>query len=141
DYIAPKGTKPDWIGLFAVTAGIGVEKREADFEAAHDDYSSIMLKAIADRLAEAFAERLPQRVRTELSGYAPDEKMSVDDMIAEKYQGIRPAPGYPACPEHGVKLDMFRALQAAEIGMALTESLAMTPAARVSDVYLRHPQA
>ena len=141
DYIAPKGTKPDWIGLFAVTAGLGIEKREADFEAAHDDYSSIMLKAIADRLAEAFAERLHQRVRTELWGYAPDEKMSVDDMIAENYQGIRPAPGYPACPEHGVKRDMFRAMQAEEIGMALTESLAMTPAASVSGFYLAHPDA
>ncbi len=141
DYIAPKGTRPDWIGLFAVTAGLGVEKREAEFEAAHDDYSSIMLKAIADRLAEAFAERLHQRVRTELWGYAPDEKMSVDDMIAEKYRGIRPAPGYPACPEHGVKRDMFRAMQAEEIGMALTESLAMTPAASVSGFYLAHPQA
>ena len=141
DYIAPKGTKPDWIGLFAVTAGLGVEKREADFEAAHDDYSSIMLKAIADRLAEAFAERLHQRVRTELWGYAPDEKMSVDDMIAEKYRGIRPAPGYPACPEHGVKREMFRALQAGEIGMALTESLAMTPAASVSGFYLAHPDS
>jgi len=141
DYIAPKGTKPDWIGLFAVTAGLGVEKREAEFEAAHDDYSSIMLKAIADRLAEAFAERLHQRVRTELWGYAPDEKMSVDDMIAEKYQGIRPAPGYPACPEHGVKRDMFRAMQAEEIGMALTESLAMTPAASVSGFYLAHPDS
>jgi 5-methyltetrahydrofolate--homocysteine methyltransferase len=141
DYIAPKGTQPDWIGLFAVTAGLGVEKREAEFEAAHDDYSSIMLKAIADRLAEAFAERLHQRVRTELWGYAADEKMSTDDMIAEKYKGIRPAPGYPACPEHGVKRDMFRAMQAEEIGMALTESLAMTPAASVSGFYLAHPEA
>ncbi|MEO5689844.1 MAG: methionine synthase [Burkholderiaceae bacterium] len=141
DYIAPKGTKPDWIGLFAVTAGLGVDKREAEFEAAHDDYSSIMLKAIADRLAEAFAERLHQRVRTELWGYAADEAMSVDDMIAEKYKGIRPAPGYPACPEHGVKADMFRAMQAGDIGMALTESLAMTPAASVSGFYLAHPQA
>jgi 5-methyltetrahydrofolate--homocysteine methyltransferase len=141
DYIAPKGTKPDWIGLFAVTAGLGVERREAEFEAAHDDYSSIMLKAIADRLAEAFAERLHQRVRTELWGYAADEAMSVDDMIAEKYKGIRPAPGYPACPEHGVKADMFRAMQATEIGMALTESLAMTPAASVSGFYLAHPES
>jgi 5-methyltetrahydrofolate--homocysteine methyltransferase len=141
DWIAPKGTKPDWIGLFAVTAGIGVEKRERDFEAAHDDYSAIMFKALADRLAEAFAERLHQRVRTELWGYAPDERLSVDDLVAEKYSGIRPAPGYPACPEHGVKADMFRALQAQEIGMALTESLAMTPAASVSGFYLAHPDA
>jgi 5-methyltetrahydrofolate--homocysteine methyltransferase len=141
DFIAPKGSKPDWIGLFAVTAGIGVDKREADFEAAHDDYSAIMLKALADRLAEAFAERLHQRVRTELWGYVPDEKLANDELIAEKYRGIRPAPGYPACPEHGVKVDMFRALQAGDIGMALTESLAMTPAASVSGFYLAHPES
>jgi len=141
DYIAPKGSKPDWIGLFAVTAGIGIDKREAEFQAALDDYSSIMLKAMADRLAEAFAERLHQRVRTELWGYAADERLSTEELIAEKYRGIRPAPGYPACPEHGVKLDMFRALQAADVGMALTESLAMTPAASVSGFYLAHPDA
>ncbi|HEY9026262.1 MAG TPA: vitamin B12 dependent-methionine synthase activation domain-containing protein, partial [Burkholderiaceae bacterium] len=141
DYVAPKGTRPDWVGLFAVTAGLGVDKREAEFEAAHDDYSAIMLKALADRLAEAFAERLHQRVRTELWGYAPDEQASVEELIAEKYRGIRPAPGYPACPEHGVKLDMFRVLQAGDVGMALTESLAMTPAASVSGFYLAHPDA
>jgi 5-methyltetrahydrofolate--homocysteine methyltransferase len=141
DYIAPKGTKPDWIGLFAVTAGLGVDKREAEFEAAHDDYSAIMLKALADRLAEAFAERLHQRVRTELWGYAPDERLGVDELIAEKYRGIRPAPGYPACPEHGIKRDLFRVLQAEDVGMALTESLAMTPAASVSGFYLAHPEA
>ncbi|MET0384193.1 MAG: methionine synthase [Burkholderiaceae bacterium] len=141
DYVAPKGVRPDWIGMFAVTAGIGIGKREAEFEAAHDDYSAIMLKAVADRLAEAFAERLHQRVRTELWGYSPDEKMSVEDMIAEKYRGIRPAPGYPACPEHGVKLDVFRALGADDVGMHLTESLAMTPAASVSGFYLSHPDA
>ena len=100
-----------------------------------------MLKAIADRLAEAFAERLHQRVRTELWGYAPDEHATVEELIAEKYRGIRPAPGYPACPEHGVKRDLFRVLQADEVGMALTESLAMTPAASVSGFYLAHPQA
>jgi 5-methyltetrahydrofolate--homocysteine methyltransferase len=141
DFIAPKGTKPDWIGMFAVTAGLGVDKREAEFQASHDDYSSIMLKAIADRLAEAFAERLHQRVRTELWGYAPDEALSNEALIAEKYRGIRPAPGYPACPEHGVKRDLFRALQADEAGMARTESLAMTPAASVSGFYLAHPQS
>jgi len=141
DFVAPKGTKPDWIGLFAVTAGLGVDKREAEFQAQHDDYSSIMLKAIADRLAEAFAERLHQRVRMELWGYVPDEALSNDELIAEKYRGIRPAPGYPACPEHGVKRDLFRALQAEEAGMALTESLAMTPAASVSGFYLAHPQS
>lgn len=141
DFIAPKGVQPDYIGLFAVTAGLGVDKKAAQFEAAHDDYSSILLKALADRLAEAFAERLHQRVRTELWGYAPDEQLSVDELIKEKYRGIRPAPGYPACPEHGVKAQMFEVLNAAEIGMGLTESLAMTPAASVSGFYMAHPQA
>lgn len=141
DFIAPKGTQPDHIGLFAVTAGIGCEARAAAFEAAHDDYSAILLKALADRLAEAFAERLHQRVRTELWGYAPDEQLSHEELIAEKYQGIRPAPGYPACPDHGVKADMFRVLGCDEIGMGLTESLAMTPAASVSGFYLAHPEA
>jgi len=139
DFIAPKGTQPDYIGLFAVTAGVGADKKAAQFEAAHDDYSSIMLKALADRLAEAFAERLHQRVRTELWGYATDEHWTHEELIAEKYRGIRPAPGYPACPDHGVKGEMFRALACEEIGMALTESLAMTPAASVSGFYLAHP--
>ena len=141
DFVAPKGTKPDWIGLFAVTAGAGIEKKIAQFEADHDDYSAIMLKALADRLAEAFAERLHQRVRTEFWGYAADEGLSNEDLIAEKYRGIRPAPGYPACPDHSVKRAMFEVLQAGEIGMALTESLAMTPAASVSGFYLAHPEA
>jgi 5-methyltetrahydrofolate--homocysteine methyltransferase len=141
DFIAPKGTQPDHIGLFAVTAGLGIEKKERQFEADHDDYSAIMLKALADRLAEAFAERLHQRVRTELWGYAADEALSNDDLIAEKYRGIRPAPGYPACPDHGVKAAMFEVLDAGDIGMALTESLAMTPAASVSGFYLAHPEA
>jgi 5-methyltetrahydrofolate--homocysteine methyltransferase len=141
DFIAPKGTQPDYIGLFAVTAGIGAEAKAAEFEAAHDDYQAIMLKALADRLAEAFAERLHQRVRTELWGYAADEHLSNEELIAEKYRGIRPAPGYPACPDHGVKADMFRLLGADEVGMALTESLAMTPAASVSGFYLAHPQS
>jgi 5-methyltetrahydrofolate--homocysteine methyltransferase len=141
DFVAPRGTRPDWIGLFAVTAGLGVDKHEAQFDAAHDDYSAIMLKALADRLAEAFAERLHQRVRTELWGYAAGEQLSNEELIAEKYRGIRPAPGYPACPEHGIKRDMFRALQAEEISMGLTESLAMTPAASVSGFYLAHPDS
>ena len=140
DFIAPKG-KPDYIGLFAVTAGLGVEKKEKQFTDDHDDYSAIMLKALADRLAEAFAERLHQRVRTELWGYAADEQLSHEELIAEKYRGIRPAPGYPACPDHSVKRDMFRVLQASAIGMGLTDSLAMTPAASVSGFYLAHPQA
>ncbi len=141
DYIAPKGRQPDYIGLFAVTAGVGADKKAAQFEAAHDDYNGIMLKALADRLAEAFAERLHQRVRTEFWAYAADERLSSEELIAEKYRGIRPAPGYPACPDHGVKADMFRVLACDEIGMALTESLAMTPAASVSGFYLAHPEA
>jgi 5-methyltetrahydrofolate--homocysteine methyltransferase len=141
DFIAPKGVKADYIGLFAVTAGLGIEKKERQFEADHDDYSAIMLKALADRLAEAFAERLHQRVRTELWGYAPDEALANDELIAEKYRGIRPAPGYPACPDHGVKAAMFEVLDAADIGMGLTESMAMTPAASVSGFYIAHPDA
>jgi len=141
DFIAPKGLKPDYIGLFAVTAGLGVEKKEKQFVDDLDDYSAIMLKSLADRLAEAFAERLHQRVRTEFWGYAPDERLSNEELIAEKYRGIRPAPGYPACPDHSVKRELFRVLQAESIGMGLTDSLAMTPAASVSGFYLAHPQA
>jgi 5-methyltetrahydrofolate--homocysteine methyltransferase len=142
DYVAPKGSGvADHIGLFAVTAGLGVEKKEQQFLDDHDDYSAIMLKALADRLAEAFAERLHQRVRTEFWGYAADETLTNPELIAEKYRGIRPAPGYPACPDHTVKRDMFRVLGCGDIGMALTESLAMTPAASVSGFYLAHPQA
>ena len=141
DFIAPKGVKADYIGLFAVTTGLGVGKREKLFADDLDDYSAIMFKALADRLAEAFAERLHQRVRTELWAYAPDEALATEQLIAEAYRGIRPAPGYPACPDHSVKRDMFRVLQAPEIGMDLTESLAMTPAASVSGFYLAHPEA
>ena len=141
DFVAPKGVKADYAGLFAVTAGIGVDKKEQYFLDDLDDYSAIMLKAIADRLAEAFAEALHHRVRTDLWGYAPEEALDLDALIGEKYQGIRPAPGYPACPDHSVKKDMFALLQCEEIGMAVTESLAMTPAASVSGFYLGHPQA
>jgi 5-methyltetrahydrofolate--homocysteine methyltransferase len=142
DFIAPRATGiVDYIGMFAVTAGLGIEKKEAQFQDDHDDYSAIMLKALADRLVEAFAERLHQRVRTEFWGYAADEALGAAELIAEKYRGIRPAPGYPACPEHGVKTEMFRVLNCAEIGMGLTSSLAMTPAASVSGFYLAHPQA
>ena len=126
--------------MFAVSIQ-GVEKKEAQFLADHDDYSAIMLKALADRLAEAFAERLHQRVRTELWGYAAEESLTNDELIAEKYRGIRPAPGYPACPDHRPKRDLFRVLDAERIGMGLTESLAMTPAASVSGFYLAHPEA
>ncbi len=132
---------PDYIGLFAVTTGIGAEKKEKYFLDDNDDYSSIMLKALADRLAEAFAEALHLRVRTDLWGYAAGESLGTEEMIAEKYQGIRPAPGYPACPDHSVKKEMFALLKADEIGMALTESLAMTPAASVSGFYLSHPDS
>ncbi|WP_347555244.1 methionine synthase [Robbsia sp. KACC 23696] len=142
DFIAPKDSgKADYIGLFAVTAGLGVEAREKAFEAAHDDYSSIMLKALADRFAEAFAEHLHERVRKELWGYAAQETLSNDDLIREKYQGIRPAPGYPACPDHLVKRAMFDVMHCEDIGMSLTESLAMLPAASVSGFYLAHPES
>src|SRR5450830_1154669 len=133
--------KPDYIGVFAVTAGIGIEKKEAQFLAQHDDYSAILLKSLADRLAEAFAECLHKKVRTDLWGYAPDETLPATDLIAEKYAGIRPAPGYPACPDHSVKKDMFELLQCADIGMTLTESLAMSPAASVSGFYIGHPDS
>jgi len=140
DFIAPKGSGvADYIGVFAVTGGLGMEKYEKMFMDANDDYSVIMLKAIGDRLAEGFAECLHARVRRDLWGYAPDEAMSNEDVIAEKYQGIRPAPGYPACPEHVVKKDMFRVLEAEEIGMQLTDSFAMYPASSVSGFYLSHP--
>jgi 5-methyltetrahydrofolate--homocysteine methyltransferase len=142
DYIAPKGSGvADHIGVFAVTAGIGTEKKEKQFIDDHDDYSAIMLKSLADRLAEAFAERMHQRVRTDFWGYAADESLSPAELIAEKYRGIRPAPGYPACPDHTVKAAMFEALSCADIGMGLTESWAMTPAASVSGFYIAHPEA
>ena len=131
----------DYAGLFAVTAGIGADKRAQAFEAAHDDYSSILLKSLADRLAEAFAEVLHKKVRTDLWGYAARESLQCNDLIAEKYQGIRPAPGYPACPDHSVKKDMFALLQCEEVGMGVTESLAMTPAASVSGFFIAHPHS
>ena len=142
DFVAPKSSGvQDYVGLFAVTAGLGAEKKEKYFQDDLDDYSSIMLKALADRLAEAFAECLHHRVRTDLWGYAASESLSNVDMIAEQYQGIRPAPGYPACPDHSVKKDMFELLQCDEIGMDLTQSLAMMPAASVSGFYLAHPDS
>jgi 5-methyltetrahydrofolate--homocysteine methyltransferase len=142
DFIAPKDSGiTDYIGLFAVTAGIGIEKHEKRFEDAGDDYSSIMLKALADRLAEAFAEYLHERVRKDLWGYAADEALSNEALIGEAYRGIRPAPGYPACPEHTVKADVFRILEAEDIGMSLTESYAMFPGASVSGFYFGHPES
>ncbi len=141
DFIAPKGVAPDYIGMFAVTTGIGSEKKEKYFLDDHDDYSAITLKALADRLAEAFTELLHERVRKDLWGYAPQEALPVENLIAEKYQGIRPAPGYPACPDHSVKRDMFDVLAAQDVGITLTESLAMMPAASVSGFYFSHPDS
>ncbi|MBC8730874.1 methionine synthase [Paraburkholderia sp. UCT2] len=142
DFIAPKDSGvADYIGMFAVTAGLGVDVKERQFEKDLDDYSAIMLKALADRLAEAFAEALHARVRRDLWGYANSENLSSDELIAEKYRGIRPAPGYPACPDHLVKRDMFDVLRANEINMSVTESLAMLPAASVSGFYLAHPDS
>jgi 5-methyltetrahydrofolate--homocysteine methyltransferase len=142
DFIAPKDSGvADYIGMFAVTAGLGVDVKERQFEKDLDDYSAIMLKALADRLAEAFAEAMHARVRRDLWGYANDETLSNDELIAEKYRGVRPAPGYPACPDHLVKRDMFEVLRAEEIGMSVTESLAMLPAASVSGFYLAHPDS
>ncbi|MDS1139239.1 methionine synthase [Pusillimonas sp. SM2304] len=142
DYIAPKDTGvADYIGMFAVTGGLGIEKYDKRFLDDNDDYSSIMLKSIADRLAEGFAECLHARVRRDLWGYVPDESLDNEAIIAEKYQGIRPAPGYPACPEHVVKKDMFEVLDAGEIGMELTEGYAMFPASSVSGFYFSHPKS
>ncbi|MBU3647126.1 MAG: methionine synthase, partial [Limnohabitans sp.] len=141
DYVADQTQAADYVGLFAVTTGIGSEKQEKRFVDAHDDYSAILFKALADRLAEAFAECMHHRVRTDLWGYAANEALSNEELIQEKYQGIRPAPGYPACPDHSAKLAMFDVLQCDDIGMGLTSSLAMTPAASVSGFYLAHPEA
>ncbi|MBW8365877.1 MAG: methionine synthase [Rhizobium sp.] len=143
DFIAPResGLK-DYLGAFVVTAGIGEDERAKAFEAAHDDYSAILFKSLCDRLAEAFAEHLHLRVRKEYWGYASEEALANDDLIAEKYQGIRPAPGYPACPEHSEKAPLFKALDAtAQIGVKLTENFAMWPGAAVSGFYLSHPDS
>ena len=142
DFIAPKesGVK-DYIGAFAVSAGIGIDKRVKAYEDQHDDYNAIMLKAIADRLAEAFAELMHQRVRREFWGYAKDEQLTNADLIAEKYRGIRPAPGYPACPDHTEKGALFDLLRAPEVGITVTESYAMLPASSVSGFYVAHPDA
>ena len=143
DFIAPKATKiQDYIGAFAVTTGIGVSELCAEFEQKHDDYNSIMAKALADRLAEAFAERMHQHVRTTLWGYADDEALDNEALIAEKYRGIRPAPGYPACPDHNQKRVLFDLLRVTEnTDISLTESLAMFPAASVSGWYYSHPES
>jgi len=142
DFVAPKSSGvSDYVGMFAVTAGHSIDKKLREFEDKHDDYSSIMLKALADRLAEAFAERMHQRVRTELWGYAPNETLTNAELVGESYVGIRPAPGYPACPDHLVKKDMFSCLKADEIDMTLTESMAMMPASSVSGFYIANEHA
>lgn len=143
DFVAPKETGlPDFMGGFAVTAGLGIEKKLAEFAEDHDDYSIIMLKGLADRLAEAFAEKLHSIVRMETWGYEPNETLSNEELIREKYRGIRPAPGYPACPDHTEKPELFKLLDAHAItGMELTEGLAMTPASSVSGWYFAHPQS
>jgi 5-methyltetrahydrofolate--homocysteine methyltransferase len=141
DFVADKGTS-DWIGVFAVSAGLGIEKKLAEFEATHDDYRAIMLKSLADRFAEACAEWLHAQVRRDYWGYAAAETLGSEALIKEEYRGIRPAPGYPACPDHTAKGPLFALLDApANAGMGITESFAMTPAAAVSGFFLAHPQA
>jgi 5-methyltetrahydrofolate--homocysteine methyltransferase len=143
DFIAPSDSGvADYIGAFAVTAGLGIDRRVIEFERAHDDYSSIILKALADRLAEACAEYMHAQVRKELWGYAAEEQLGNDELIAEKYRGIRPAPGYPACPDHMEKETLWRLLDVERTaGIQLTESFAMLPAASVSGWYFAHPDA
>jgi 5-methyltetrahydrofolate--homocysteine methyltransferase len=143
DFILPKETgKTDYIGSFAVSTGFGIEKWVEKFEADHDDYNAIMVKALADRLAEAFAERMHERVRKEFWGYASEEALENTDLIAEKYKGIRPAPGYPACPEHTEKQVLWKLMDVeANTGIKLTESCAMYPTAAVSGWYFAHPES
>ncbi len=141
DFVAPRDQGADFVGAFAVTAGVGQDELVAKFEAANDDYSAILTKALADRLAEALAERLHQRVRMEGWGYAPDERLDNAGLIAERYRGIRPAPGYPACPEHTEKRTLFDLLDAPAAGLSLTESCAMLPTASVAGWYFAHPEA
>jgi 5-methyltetrahydrofolate--homocysteine methyltransferase len=143
DFVAPRETGlPDHVGAFAVTAGLGAEAKIREFKEQVDDYSAIMLEALADRLAEAFAERLHQRVRTEFWGHVAEEDLDNSALIAEKYQGIRPAPGYPACPEHTEKQTLWELLDVtANAGIELTESMAMWPGAAVSGWYFSHPQS
>jgi len=142
DFIAPKeGGIADYIGMFAVTTGLGIEKQLERFEKARDDYSGIMLRALADRLVEALSTYLHELVRRDLWGYAPQEQLSLDELLREAHQGIRPAPGYPTCPEHTIKTDLFRILKCEQIGMTLTESWGMAPASSISGFYLAHPDA
>jgi 5-methyltetrahydrofolate--homocysteine methyltransferase len=143
DYVAPKSSGiKDYVGAFAVTAGIGLDEMVVKFEADHDDYKSIMAKAVADRLAEAFTELMHDKVRRELWGYAKDEKRTMDQLILGQYVGIRPAPGYPACPDHTEKPTLFKLLDATNnTGITLTETYAMFPTAAVCGIYFAHPQS
>ncbi|MDH5736537.1 MAG: methionine synthase, partial [Gammaproteobacteria bacterium] len=143
DYVAPKDTQlNDFMGAFAVTAGLGIDEHVKRFEAQHDDYQAIMLKVLADRLAEAFAELMHQRVRKEFWGYAADEQLGCDALVEEQYKGIRPAPGYPACPDHTEKSKLWQLLNADKnADILLTEHFAMMPAASVSGWYFGHPDA
>jgi 5-methyltetrahydrofolate--homocysteine methyltransferase len=143
DFVAPRDSGvADWVGAFAVTAGIGLDDKVREFEARHDDYGSIMLKALADRFAEALAERMHERVRREFWGYAPEERFTNDQLVREEYRGIRPAPGYPACPDHTEKATLWRMLDVERsAGIRLTESFAMYPTAAVSGWYFSHPES
>jgi 5-methyltetrahydrofolate--homocysteine methyltransferase len=143
DFVAPKDSGVhDYVGAFAVTAGLGAAAKVSEFKAALDDYNAILLESLADRLAEAFAERMHQRVRTEFWGYQADEALDNDALIHEKYVGIRPAPGYPACPEHTEKQVLWNLLDVhGRVGIELTESMAMWPGASVSGLYFSHPQS
>src|SRR5690606_8151137 len=143
DYVAPKETGlQDWVGGFAVTAGLGSQQKVAEFKENLDDYNAILLESLADRLAEAFAERMHERVRKEFWGYAPDEELDNVGLIKEQYDGIRPAPGYPACPEHTEKQTLWNLLDVQEtVGIELTDSMAMWPGAAVSGFYFSHPES
>ena len=142
DFVQPKEEGQDYIGAFACTTGIGIDEHVARYEADHDDYSAIMLKALADRLAEAFTELMHQKVRKEIWGYASDETFSNNELIKEEYKGIRPAPGYPAQPDHTEKPTLFKLLDVEKnAGITLTDSLAMVPTAAVSGIYFAHPEA
>ena len=140
--MAPPGTAADYVGAFCVTTGHGVDELSEQYLAEHDDYNSILLKSLADRLAESFAEYLHRWVRTELWGYAPDESLSNEELVRERYRGIRPAPGYPACPDHTEKATLFQLLQAPDTcGVTLSDNFAMSPASAVSGFYFSHPDA
>ena len=143
DFVAPEdSSKADYLGGFAVTAGIGIDDKLKEFQAQFDDYNDILLKSLADRLAEAFAEHMHEQVRKEHWGYAPEESLSNQEMIRERYDGIRPAPGYPACPDHTTKPGLFKLLNAPDnTGITLTDSMAMLPTAAVSGYYFSHPKA